>query len=112
MHAHAAQREVLSGVHVGVGYVDAPVEGIWPAKDDIVAVLLERGCHVADALKPHQVNEALTVGEVRHEPRLAPLPRLLHAHDAPSQLHKWHVGSEFAHTVEPAAVDVLIGKGV
>ena len=94
--------------------VDAPVEDARSPKDDVFladeVVLLHP--FEGSRLKPDEVHDAVTVGEVSNEVALASTTFLLETQDFTHYLHERHVGRKLMNVVEPCAVDVFVREVV
>ncbi len=110
-HRHRRKLQVVSLVHVGVHHLNAPVEHLRAAEDDVLpayGILLDG---VLGIVKPCQIHHpARTVSEVGHDPLLArPHLERLERENAPFHLYERHVARQFGNAVDPRAVNVLVG---
>ena len=110
LHAHGRQFQLVCGIDVRVGYIDASVVDVGTSEDDIFfadgVVLLG----VFSSVEPRQVHHlACAIGKVRHDAFFAGTHlEGLETQDMAFHLYEGHVAIQFAYAVEPAAVDVFV----
>ena len=95
-----------------MGDVDAPVERARPPEHDIVRTRLVNRHDILDAVEPHQVDDALPVGEVGHQAAFPPLAFRVETQDLPADLHVGHVRCQLMDVIQARAVDMLVREGI
>ena len=94
--------------------IEAPVEDIGAPEDDIGLandiVLLDP--FERPRLKPDEVQDAASVGEMSDEAALAAVALLLEAEELAAHLYKRHIGRKLVNVVQPSTVDMLIREVV
>ena len=109
LHAHLGQLHVGGFLHVGVGKLVAPLKHRGLAEDDELLAHLVILVNIFGAIEPHEVDDAVAVGEMPDDALLAgPHGKLLEAQNAALDLHKRHVTREFVDAVYPRAVHIFI----
>ena len=111
MHTHTLCLHLLGGVNVGLRHVDAPVEDVRFAEDNVFLAYLIVCLGVFATGKPCEVHDTLAVGEMGYYTFLArTCLECLEAHDMPLDLDIRHFGGYLPDTVNLAAVDIFIGE--
>ncbi len=85
------------------------VEEIGFSEDDVLLVELVLAFDETDTLKPDQVDEAGTVGKMRHQPPFPSFSKGFKGGDLPLQLDVGLRLVNLVHVVHPRPVDISIG---
>ena len=108
--SHAGHLYLRNQVDIGMGNVDTAVVSCRPSEHDVLLMHLILASQVLDALEPHQVHKARSVGKVGNQPPMASLSRHLETPYFAFQLDVGHAAVQLTDGVDAAAVHVFIGE--